>query len=239
MNHSASGIRDLGKKRPSGTAEVVQKIRDLIKNQGLRPETKLPPERVLAVQLKVGRPAVREAIKALSMLDVLESRRGNGTYIRSLAGLFVGWSVKLDKIDENFDMIELIEVRRILEPRAAALAAARADNKQLREIERELLAQETHSEYHDVLVRFDHNFHDAIIRASGNKILYNLAQVLVPLLLKSRQITSRTTPDMSKVLKQHRAIFEAIRLGETELAERAMREHLDTVAMDLILQIKR
>ena len=64
-------------------------------------------------------------------------------------------------------------------------------------------------------------------------------QRLSPLLLKSRKITSRTTPDIPKIITQHRLIFEAIRLGESDLAERAMKDHLDTVAMDLISRTKR
>src|SRR5271165_6353112 len=72
---------------PGATTTALEKLRLLIENQGLQPGMKLPPERELAAQLAVGRPTLREAIKALSMLDVIESRRGAGTFIKSLGGL--------------------------------------------------------------------------------------------------------------------------------------------------------
>lgn len=216
------------------TSKALERLRHMIHTEGLRSGMKLPAERELAALLGVGRPGVREAIKALTMLDVLESRHGAGTYVKSLAGLSIGWGVKLDKVAENFDLIELLEVRKMLEPRAAALAAARADAHQLREIERELRIQETHLADHDVFVQHDYRFHDAIIRGAGNPILTDLAGVLAPLLLKSRRKSLMTRISFEKGLRQHRAILEAIRRGEPELAERAMLDHLQTVAMDLI-----
>jgi len=216
------------------TTKALEKLRLLIEERGLQAGMKLPPERALATQLGVGRPTVREAIKALSMLDVIESRRGAGTYIKSLGGLSLGWSVRLDRIEENFDMIQLLEVRKMLEPRAASLAASRADKKHLHEIERVLQAQEAHLTDRSLFVRDDYNFHDAIIRASGNPILAQLAHVLAPLLLKSRRITLSTRIDFWKGFEQHKVIFESIRLGQPELAERTMLDHLQTVALDLI-----
>jgi len=85
----------------------------------------------------------------------------------------------------------------------------------------------------------DYRFHDAIILAAENEILNEIARVLAPHLIKSRQFTARTTPDISRVVRQHRTIFEAIRIGESELAEQAMREHLQTVGLDLISERRR
>ena len=224
---------------PAFASRLLQHIRNLIEREHLEPGTKLPPERVLAAQLKVGRPAVREAIKALSMLDILESRRGDGTYIKSLEGFQVGGMLKTGVTEPDFDMIELLEVRKMFEPRAAGLAAARATGKQLKEIEEELLIQEAHPDSHTLLELHDYRFHDAIILAAENEILNEIARVLAPHLIKSRQFTARTTPDISRVVRQHRTIFEAIRIGESELAEQAMREHLQTVGLDLISERRR
>jgi len=233
------GSGEIPKRHQPHVTKALEKLRELIGCQGLQPGMKLPSERELAARFGVGRPMLREAIKALSMLDVVESRCGDGTYIKSLGGLNLGWSVKLDKIEENFDMIELLEVRKMFEPRAAALAAARANQKQLHEIEREVRIQEAHVDDPDLFVRRDYSFHDAIIRAAGNTILFDLARVLAPLLLKSRHITLGSRIDFQKGFQQHVAIFEAIRLRQSELAERAMLEHLQTVALDFITQGKR
>jgi len=182
----------------------------------------------------VGRPAVREALRALQILDVVDSRHGDGTYIKSLAGLAGGWPSKVDVILEDFDLIELLEVRKMIEPRAAALAAARRDLKQLKRIEAELLAQEKCPDDRQVLIRHDYLFHEAIITAAQNNVLHRVARGLSPLLVKSRKVTAEVTPDLRKIIRQHRTIFEAIRVGEAELAEQAMREHLQTAGLDLL-----
>ncbi len=219
--------------------DVLDQVRRLIQKRRLQPGAKLPPERALAVQLKVGRPAVREAIKALSVLDVIESRRGDGTYVKSLAALGGGWPARMQLTESNFNLIELLEVRKMIEPRAAALAAGRSDEKQLKSIERELLAQQARPHDRRTLARHDYLFHEAILRAAGNQVLCDVAEMLAPLLLKSREITGQTTPDVPKIIAQHRTIYEAIRIGESELAERAMKDHLQTVGLDLIADAKR
>lgn len=195
---------------------------------------RIPSERELSDLLAVGRPALREAIQALSVLDVLVSRRGSGTYVRSLTNLEGGWPAnpRLDEMD--FDLIELLEVRKIIEPQAAALAASRATTEQLREIKEHLakLAENFHSI--PVREQQDYLFHDAIVRASGNRILRTLNDSLMPFLLKSRRVTGPRHHDAARIIQQHTAIYEAIRLGNAEFAEEAMRRHLLAVGIDLI-----
>jgi GntR family transcriptional repressor for pyruvate dehydrogenase complex len=226
-------------KAKAGPGDVLERLRKLIETQKFQPSMKLPPERVLAEQLEVGRPAVREAIKALQVLDVVSSRHGDGTYIKSLAGLSGGWPSTARLVDANFDMIELLEVRKMIEPRAAALAATRATPRQVAEIERELAAQEAHPNDPAALERHDYLFHEGIIHAAGNKVLAALVRTLAPQLVKSRSITALTTPNIPKIVREHRTIFEAIRIGESDLAERAMKDHLQTVGLDLIADRKR
>lgn len=215
-------------------SEVLVKLRKFIEDGNYQAGMKLPPERVLAREWNVGRPAVREAIKALSILDVLDSRRGDGTYVKSLAGLSLGWPAKAADFQPDFGMLELLEVRKMIEPRAAGLAAVRASEAQLQEIRKHLASQEGHLAERALIGKYDYLFHDAIIRASGNRLLIELNQVLSSRLLKSREITVRTAPDMSKMFRGHEAIFEAIVRGQSDLAERAMLEHLHIVGLDLI-----
>jgi GntR family transcriptional repressor for pyruvate dehydrogenase complex len=214
--------------------QALKRLRQYIAENNLQPGMRLPSERELAELFQVGRPALREAIQALSVLEVLVSRRGSGTYIRSLANLEGGWPAnpQLDEVD--FDLIELLEVRKMIEPPAAALAAGRATAQQLRELKDHLL--KLAENVHNVAVREqqDYLFHDAIIRASGNRILHAIADSLAPMLLKSRRVTGPAHQDMSRVIRQHTAIYEAIRLGNASLAEESMRRHLLGVAIDLI-----
>lgn len=222
MNHLGAG------------SEVLARLRAMILKAKYGPGAKLPSERDIAAQLSVGRPAVREAIKALCMLEVLESRRGAGTFVRSLSGLSGDWPVQLKTMDLEFDMLELLEVRRMIEPPAAALAAARATQGQLHEIRRSLEAQEMRPDDRHVASEEDYVFHDAIIRAAGNRVLYDITRILSPLLIKSRSITGDSAPDFERMLRTHRLIYEAIRRGDPETARLGMLDHLQMVGMDLL-----
>ena len=217
------------------TTSVLERLRQLILDDDLRPGMKLPPERVLAARLGAGRPAVREAIKSLSSVDVLESRRGDGTYLRSAAGF--GNERLVDPTTS--DLVELLEVRKMFEPRAAALATARATRAQLARIEKELRLQERNRGNLSAFATHDYRFHHAIICAVGNRVLIGITKMLEEILLQSRELTVRTTTSIDLVLDQHRTIFRAVQLGQADLAERAMLEHLQTMGIDLIRDVKR
>lgn len=229
-------------KRPKadgdGAISVVDRLKKLIHREGLRLGMKLPPEREVAARLSVGRPAVREAIKALSSLDVLESRRGDGTYLKSLSALSDDAGPVVIRTS-RVDLIELLELRKMIEPRAAALAAARATPAQIRRIEGELRAQERVAADLEVFAAHDYQFHHEILAAAGNRLLVKVEESLAPLLRKSRAITIHTTPSIDVVCQQHRTIFNAIRLGESQLAERAMFDHLQSMGVDLISGVRR
>lgn len=92
--------------------EVVEQLRSLLQSGDFPPGSKLPPERALAVKLGVGRPALREAIKALSILDLLESRRGAGTFVKAQTGLSA-WPSRPDLDGTNFELLDLLEVRKM------------------------------------------------------------------------------------------------------------------------------
>ena len=216
---------------PSG---VLEHLRHLIVARNMQPGERLPSERTLATELHVGRPSVREAIKALQVLDVLDSRHGNGTFIKSRAGLSGGWPSQVEVSKLDFDLIELLEVRKMFEPNAAALAAARRDEKQLALMEREVIAMEKRPDDRENLVRHDYLFHEEILHAASNRNLLKIARVLAPLLVRSRKQTGQTTPDTRKIIQQHRTIFEAIRLRQPDVAEHAMRNHLQTTGLDLV-----
>ena len=159
--------------------------------------------------------------------------------MKSLGGLSIGWAAKVDEFELNFDMVELLEVRKMIEPKAAALAAARATERQIQELQEQLRAQEEHPDDRQFIGKHDYLFHDAIINAAGNHILSELNRILGPLLLKSRSITANTSPDMGKMLREHRTIFEVIAQGQSDLAERAMLDHLHTVGLDLLYARRR
>ena len=199
----------------------------------------MPLERVLAAEPKVVRPLVRKAIKALSILEVLESRQGDGTYVKSLAGLYDDWPAAVEFSEKDLNMMEVVEVRKILEPKAAALAAARASEHQLREIAVAKAALDNQSIPWQQVGRLDLALHAAIFKASGNSILDSVHRFLMPYLIKSREITARSAPPWACMRADHTAIVEAICRGDSGAAEKAMLEHMHHIGLDLISNRKR
>lgn len=228
-----------GAERRTEVSSVLARVRMLIESGNYGPGSKLPPERALARNLGVGRPAIREAIKALSILDVLESRRGDGTYVKSLAALKTDWPAKVQVTTKEFSMLELLEVRKTLEPQAARLAASRAGETDLRTIEELRSALEKPSIGWKEVVALDYRLHEAIFIASKNSILLTLHHSLAQLLLESREITARSTPNWTRMQDDHNAIVRAIVRGEADTADEAMLEHMHHIGLDLISGRKR
>lgn len=225
-------------RRSPDPSSVISMLRDFIEDGGYTVGSMLPPERVLAETFGVGRPAVREGIKALTILDVIESRRGDGTYIKSLEGLRAGWPTTVELRSSDFNLLDLLEVRKMFEPPAARLAAVRASEQDLRRIEKECAHIET-SENWDGMATHDLALHSAILEAAGNPVLTELNNALARLQHKSRQVTGASAPDRKSMVEHHRRIVDAILRGEGEAAERAMLEHLHHVGLDLISSRKR
>jgi GntR family transcriptional regulator, transcriptional repressor for pyruvate dehydrogenase complex len=237
----AAGTSVTTRKRLSAaeSSSVLAQLRSFIEHGRYSSGARLPAERVLAAQLRVGRPAIREAIKALSILDVLESRRGDGTYVKSLAALHADWPAVVEVAESDLNMLELLEVRKIMEPKAAALAATRASEHELREIVEVKSALEAEFNDWHKIGRLDFALHAAIIKSSGNSMLNGVHRYLTPFLLKSRDITARSVADWTRMHNDHRAIVEAICRGESAAAEQAMLEHMHHVGLDLISNRKR
>jgi GntR family transcriptional regulator, transcriptional repressor for pyruvate dehydrogenase complex len=244
------GITTLGKAKPRETrkrktpragvsrSSVLEKLRHFIEGNALKVGDALPPERVLAEQFGVGRPSVREGIKALTILDIIESRRGSGTYIRSLEGLRTEWPAKIELRSVNFNLLELLEVRKMLEPTAARLAATRGSEMNLGRIEKACSEIENDQNW-DNMSQHDIELHTAIIEAAGNPVLSDMYKAMNGLLKKSRDITGHSAPDRQRMLHHHRQIVNAILRGESEAAAAAMLEHLHQVGLDLIANRKR
>jgi GntR family transcriptional repressor for pyruvate dehydrogenase complex len=214
-------------------------LRDYIENGNYTSGMVLPPERVLAEKFGVGRPAIRESIKALTILDVLESRRGDGTYLKSIDGLRTGWPARVELGRNDVSLLDLLEVRKMLEPKAAKLAAVRATEPQLRHIEEECAKIQQAGEDWEVIAEHDLLLHTAIIEAAGNSILIELNSALTRILHRSRAITGANAPDCKHMIASHSKIVDAILKGEGDEAEEAMLEHLHRVGLDLISNRKR
>jgi GntR family transcriptional repressor for pyruvate dehydrogenase complex len=225
-------------RRGADPSKALSLLKSFIQNGNYAPGMVLPTERALAETLGVGRPAIRESIKALTILDVLESRRGDGTYLISMDGLRTGLPAKVDLGTKDFNLLDLLEVRKMFEPKAANLAASRATESHLRRIVTQRVKVQQARTW-EATVEHDLLLHTAIIEAAGNPILIEVNSALSRLLHRSRVITGARASDRTQMLDSHSKIVNAILKGDGKEAEEAMLDHLHSVGMDLISDRKR
>lgn len=223
----------------SPAPDIATRLRGFIETGHFERGAKLPPERALAAELGVGRPAVREAIKVLCGLGVLESRRGSGTYLRSSTTGIDMKQLPADLGTAEFSAFELLEVRKILEPRAAWLAATRASHQQLLDIEHARNRLEMRDRDWKVVARLDYELHASIFRGANNPVLLLIYEFLMSRLLGSPEEKLRFPPDLEAMRSGHKAVVEAILKRQPDAAEKAMTEHLQSVGVNLIREASR
>lgn len=209
--------------------DIVLQIRTMIERGELQPGDRLPPERRLAEMFSVSRNTVREAIKALAEKDVLESRQGAGTFVREadaddFATTFAGAILR-----NQPGLRDIFEVRKLIEPEIAALAARNASPSDVTWLENVLHEQEEAFKVGQFGGTLDQMFHEILAEASGNKVLRAVVAALHDDLHESRGVGLQSKDRQEASLKAHRAIVEAVKDGRVMQAEKAMREHLEEV----------
>src|SRR5205814_453837 len=144
------------------------KIKALVVAGEFAPGSKLPRERELAERLGLSRSSLREAVRALTLVGVLETRQGDGTYVTSLDGeLLLGGASFVSELASGPSVLELYQVRRIIEPAATALAAARIADEELDELDR-CLGRMSEAQATEAFVEADESFHKVVRDACGN-----------------------------------------------------------------------
>ena len=212
---------------PSVTADAIDKIRELIISGSWGPGDRLPKESELAAQLGLSRNSLREAVRALSQLRVLEVRQGDGTYVSSLEpDLLLESTGFISHLLLGEGELELYEVRRILEAAAASLAAARIDEEGRQELGRRL-ERMRQADGVEELVEADVAFHAVIANAAGNAVLTSLLASLSTRTMRARLWHGRAADDaLDETREEHRRIYEAIVEGDPELARAAATAHI-------------
>ena len=212
------------------TDEAIQKIKGMIVSGALRPGDRLPRESELAAELGLSRNSLREAVRALSLIRILDVRQGDGTYVTSLDPqlLLEALSFVVD-FHRDDTVLEFLAVRRILEPAATALAATRIAEERLDAVAKQLddLGDEPSVEE---LVAADLDFHRAIVRSAGNSVLCSLLDGLSGPTTRARVWRGLTQEDaVGRTLREHRAILAALRDRDAEAARSWATVHIASV----------
>lgn len=207
--------------------EVADQLMELI-GDGATEEVVLPAERQLCDDLAVSRNVLREALAALTQMGVVETR-GKTRIGRTQRARALHLGRGATPPPERELLVDPIEVRRILEPEVAALAAERITDGALREMERALELMAEGIEAGHSVVEADSAFHVAIARATGNQILIELIGGLGESLRRSREMSFLPREAAQAALADHHEIVAAIRTGKAATARRAMLAHLGHV----------
>lgn len=213
--------------------EVQRQLQQLIIEKRLGVGDRLPGERELGSIFNVSRTVVREALRAMESMGWVEVRQGKGTVVKGITPPAKGYGNRLIQDPKLFR--ELMEVRCLLEVKAAALAAGSRSADDLAELAQLLdeMAQAVEDGEWRKFALLDVEFHHIIVRAANNRVLKEMmANVSAPL-LASRHATVVGLPERAqKVHRFHQRIYEAIKIQDADTSGTMMKDHLDKAASD-------
>lgn len=223
-------------KNKTTSEKVIEQIKEMISNGSLKKGEKLISERQMAESLQISRTSVREAIKELEIMGLIESKQGEGNYIKNNFEdiLFEPFSTMFLLKESNPQ--EILELRNIIEKGTVVLAAERITTKELQEI-KELLNTVKGSDCEDDLVKLDVLFHYKIAQASKNFLLQSILNAVSSLIessIKDIRKNILVEENHKEIIKQqHNSIYEALKNNDSKIAEKAMANHLNFVNSEM------
>ena len=216
--------------------KVVNQLRNLIAGGVLKVGDRLPSERELSEQMVVSRTSVREALQVLEAQGILETVHGGGSIVRNIAEKEIRRPIERFIEDDKARVLELAELRAFMEAWAARTAAKDRTDEELKTIQGYLEEMEKDFEKGQIRYEVDFKYHAEIAAATHNTIYLHLMDNIYQLILYSIKIHREevfvSRDDQQTILDHHRKIFNAIRDGNPDTAEAAMKEHLAFVSAE-------
>jgi GntR family transcriptional regulator, transcriptional repressor for pyruvate dehydrogenase complex len=216
--------------------DVARQIERLILKK-LRPGDKLPSERELAETLAVSRSSIRDAIRSLELMGMVEPRQGAGTIVREITPNSVANPLANALKRKEELMSELLDFRRIIEPPLAARAATHASIEEIGEMEDILERQKIKLRKGESTIPEDSEFHYAIAMASGNSVVLKVLDILMDLLRETRERSLQAEGRPQKSLAGHRRILAAVKRHDAQGAKVAMQQHIEDVENIVLHQV--
>jgi len=209
--------------------EIVDQIQQLIRRGELQAGDRLPPERTLAQTFKVSRNCVREALRALTEKKVLESRRGDGTYICAPDdSALVSSLAQAIQVQKN-RLRDIFEFRQMIEPQIAALAARHITPEELARLKILIFEQERKNLAGQDSAALDMEFHLQLAEASRNMVLLEVVKLLNGILSETRSESLQSEARRTSSLRSHIEIIDALEKHDEDGACRSMLNHLKKV----------
>jgi GntR family transcriptional regulator, transcriptional repressor for pyruvate dehydrogenase complex len=213
--------------------QIVQQVEESILKGQLKPGDQLPAERDLAQRFGVSRTAVREAVKALREKGLVEAFTGRGTFVTNGTSQSMRQSLDLIiKISQQEGSLHLAELRRILEPEIAALAAPRIEEQLLTTMRETVAAMDRNVDDREAYIEADLDFHLALAEAGDNPLILALIESIVGLLREQRIRIFDVDGGPGRGQFHHKRILAAIEHRDADAAREAMRAHLEQVRDD-------
>jgi GntR family transcriptional regulator, transcriptional repressor for pyruvate dehydrogenase complex len=212
--------------------KVFEAVADQIQRwvfEDLKPGDTLPPERELVRMFGVSRSSVRDAIRKLELLGLVEPRQGSRTVVREPSAEAISAPLTNVLLQKRKVIAELLDFRKMLEPPLAYRAAQHVSAKQISHMEEILERQQSKVDSGAIAVAEDSEFHYCIATAAENSVVLKILDVLMDLLRKTRERSLQTEGRQGKSLAGHRRILAALKQGDAKAAEAAMRQHLSEI----------
>ncbi|HEX5512061.1 MAG TPA: FadR/GntR family transcriptional regulator [Actinomycetales bacterium] len=213
--------------------EVIAQIKQRIIAGTLKPGDRLPSEQELASQLGVSRPTVRESLRALTTMNIIETRHGEGSFVASLKAQELIEPLNFVLHVDDDAISHLFQVRSFIEAGSARLAAENANEQDINDLDELVHAYAAHIDDFEQCVQLDLAFHRRIAAATSNPLLGSLLDSLVSLSMVSRRRTGSGMQTRKRAAHDHTLILQAIRERDTDKAAQAMLRHLEHVSREL------
>jgi len=209
--------------------DVVKQIRTLIVSGRLKRNDQLPTERELSETFKVSRATVREAIRTLEQMKLVQSRQGNGTYVLASSEEALVQPLAAALFHEKDDILDIFAIRKTIEPYVAQLAAQNATLQDIKEMEKIMRQQAEYIERGESIVESDAFFHSLVAKAAKNRVMERLLLALVDLLGETREKYLEDDVRAKKSLEGHQRVLSAVKNGDCAAARKSMLRHLEDV----------
>ena len=218
--------------------EIIEQIKDLILAGTLKPGDQLPSEISLAAQMKVGRSTIREALKVLIHLGFIETQNKVRVVSQQVGGQLDPHAI-VKRFKDHRNIIEVIEVRKIIEPDIAEMAAGRCEKEDIELIQKDVDAMQSATTSPEAFAQFDHLFHLHLAQGCKNQILIEIIQKIQEMLKETQElILTKSTHIAPRSMSFHLKIVEAIQAGRPKQAKELMRKHILDIETEMYAILK-